>query len=182
MSALCPQSHCSARVSRREILAVGQARQISAYAAADLDANRPSPIVVGSLRLTPTPEPIATLQMRQVGDLKSAGAVHLGQYEQMIQAGRALGRPPLVSKLIKSGALVVRSNKRWSDRARISSSNRSFPPASRTFASSRDGCSVSARHLPHRPNASSVPALRFESGWSSFRRPEEAIDDNRAAP
>ena len=86
VSALCPRWHCSARVSRREILVVGQARQISACAAADLDANRPSPIVVGSLRLTPTPEPIATLQMRQVGDLKSAGAVHFSQYEQMIQA------------------------------------------------------------------------------------------------
>ncbi len=47
-----------------------------------------------------------------VGELKFAGALHFSQYEQMIQAaisgqGVALGRQPLVSDLIKSGALVA---------------------------------------------------------------------------
>ena len=47
-----------------------------------------------------------------IGELKSAGALHFSQYEQMIQAaisgqGVALGRQPLVSDLIKSGALVA---------------------------------------------------------------------------
>ena len=47
-----------------------------------------------------------------IGDLKSAGALHFSQYEQMIQAaisgqGVALGRQPLVNDLIKSGALVA---------------------------------------------------------------------------
>jgi len=47
-----------------------------------------------------------------VGELKSAGALHFSQYEQMIQAaisgqGVALGRQPLVGDFIKSGALVV---------------------------------------------------------------------------
>jgi LysR family glycine cleavage system transcriptional activator len=47
-----------------------------------------------------------------VGDLKSAGALHFSQYEQMIQAaitgqGVALGRQPLVNELIQSGVLVA---------------------------------------------------------------------------
>ena len=47
-----------------------------------------------------------------IGELKSVGALHFSQYEQMIQAaiggqGVALGRRPLVNDLIKSGALVV---------------------------------------------------------------------------
>ncbi len=47
-----------------------------------------------------------------VGDLKSAGALHFTQYEQMIQAaingqGVALGRQPLVQELIQSGMLVA---------------------------------------------------------------------------
>jgi LysR family transcriptional regulator, glycine cleavage system transcriptional activator len=47
-----------------------------------------------------------------IGELKSAGAVHFSQYEQMIQAairgqGVALGRQALVTDLIASGALVV---------------------------------------------------------------------------
>src|SRR5439155_18568434 len=47
-----------------------------------------------------------------IGDLKSAGALHFSQYEQMIQAaisgqGVALGRQPLVNALIESGELVV---------------------------------------------------------------------------
>jgi LysR family glycine cleavage system transcriptional activator len=47
-----------------------------------------------------------------IGELKSAGALHFSQYEQMIQAaisgqGVALGRQALVSDLIESGALVV---------------------------------------------------------------------------
>jgi len=47
-----------------------------------------------------------------VGELKSVGALHFSQYEQMIQAaisgqGVALGRQPLVNDLIKSGALVA---------------------------------------------------------------------------
>jgi len=47
-----------------------------------------------------------------IGELKSAGALHFSQYEQMIQAaisgqGVALGRQPLIGDLIKSGALVV---------------------------------------------------------------------------
>jgi LysR family transcriptional regulator, glycine cleavage system transcriptional activator len=47
-----------------------------------------------------------------IGELKSAGALHFSQYEQMIQAaisgqGVALGRQPLVSDLIESGALVA---------------------------------------------------------------------------
>ena len=47
-----------------------------------------------------------------IGDLKSAGALHFSQYEQMIQAaisgqGVALGRQALVSDLIESGALVA---------------------------------------------------------------------------
>jgi DNA-binding transcriptional LysR family regulator len=47
-----------------------------------------------------------------VGELKFAGALHFSQYEQMIQAaisgqGVALGRQPLVSDLIESGALVA---------------------------------------------------------------------------
>ncbi len=47
-----------------------------------------------------------------IGELKSAGALHFSQYEQMIQAaisgqGVALGRQPLVNDLIKSGALVA---------------------------------------------------------------------------
>ena len=47
-----------------------------------------------------------------IGDLKSAGALHFSQYEQMIQAaisgqGVALGRQPLVNDLIESGALVA---------------------------------------------------------------------------
>jgi LysR family transcriptional regulator, glycine cleavage system transcriptional activator len=47
-----------------------------------------------------------------VGELKCAGALHFSQYEQMIQAaisgqGVALGRQPLVSDLIESGALVA---------------------------------------------------------------------------
>jgi DNA-binding transcriptional LysR family regulator len=47
-----------------------------------------------------------------IGGLKSAGALHFSQYEQMIQAaisgqGVALGRQPLVSDLIESGALVA---------------------------------------------------------------------------
>jgi DNA-binding transcriptional LysR family regulator len=47
-----------------------------------------------------------------IANLKSAGALHFSQYEQMIQAaiggqGVALGRRPLVNDLIKSGALVV---------------------------------------------------------------------------
>ena len=47
-----------------------------------------------------------------IGELKSGGALHFSQYEQMIQAavsgqGVALGRQPLVSDLIQSGALVA---------------------------------------------------------------------------
>jgi LysR family transcriptional regulator, glycine cleavage system transcriptional activator len=47
-----------------------------------------------------------------IGELKSVGALHFSQYEQMIQAaisgqGVALGRQALVSDLIESGALVV---------------------------------------------------------------------------
>jgi len=47
-----------------------------------------------------------------VGELKFAGALHFSQYEQMIQAaisgqGVALGRQPLVSDLIESGALAA---------------------------------------------------------------------------
>jgi LysR family transcriptional regulator, glycine cleavage system transcriptional activator len=47
-----------------------------------------------------------------IGELKSAGALHFSQYEQMIQAaisgqGVALGRQPLVNDLIESGALVA---------------------------------------------------------------------------
>ncbi len=47
-----------------------------------------------------------------IGELKSAGAVHFSQYEQMIRAaisgqGVALGRQPLVGDLIESGALVA---------------------------------------------------------------------------
>jgi LysR family glycine cleavage system transcriptional activator len=47
-----------------------------------------------------------------IGELKSAGALHFSQYEQMIQAaitgqGVALGRQPLVTDLIKSGALTA---------------------------------------------------------------------------
>lgn len=47
-----------------------------------------------------------------IDELKSAGALHFSQYEQMIQAaiagqGVALGRRPLVADLIKSGALVA---------------------------------------------------------------------------
>ena len=47
-----------------------------------------------------------------IGELKSAGALHFSQYEQMIQAaisgqGVALGRQPLVSDLIESGVLVA---------------------------------------------------------------------------
>jgi DNA-binding transcriptional LysR family regulator len=47
-----------------------------------------------------------------IGELKSAGALHFTQYEQMIQAavdgqGVALGRQPLVNDLILSGMLVA---------------------------------------------------------------------------
>jgi LysR family transcriptional regulator, glycine cleavage system transcriptional activator len=47
-----------------------------------------------------------------IGDLKSAGALHFSQYEQMIQAaiagqGVALGRQPLVNELIQAGALAA---------------------------------------------------------------------------
>jgi LysR family glycine cleavage system transcriptional activator len=47
-----------------------------------------------------------------IGKLRSAGALHFTQYEQMIQAaingqGVALGRHPLVKDLIESGALVA---------------------------------------------------------------------------
>jgi len=47
-----------------------------------------------------------------IGELKSAGALHFSQYEQMIQAaisghGVALGRQPLVGDLIESGPLVA---------------------------------------------------------------------------
>jgi LysR family transcriptional regulator, glycine cleavage system transcriptional activator len=47
-----------------------------------------------------------------IGEVKSAGALHFSQYEQMIQAaitgqGVALGRQPLVNELIQSGMLVV---------------------------------------------------------------------------
>jgi LysR family transcriptional regulator, glycine cleavage system transcriptional activator len=47
-----------------------------------------------------------------IAELKTAGALHFSQYEQMIQAaisgqGMALGRQPLVNDLIKSGALVA---------------------------------------------------------------------------
>jgi LysR family glycine cleavage system transcriptional activator len=47
-----------------------------------------------------------------VGEQKFAGALHFSQYEQMIQAaisgqGVALGRQPLVSDLVESGALVA---------------------------------------------------------------------------
>jgi LysR family transcriptional regulator, glycine cleavage system transcriptional activator len=47
-----------------------------------------------------------------IGDLKSAGALHFSQYEQMIQAaisgqGVALGRRPLVDGLIEAGTLLV---------------------------------------------------------------------------
>jgi LysR family transcriptional regulator, glycine cleavage system transcriptional activator len=47
-----------------------------------------------------------------IGELKSAGALHFTQYEQMIQAavdgqGVALGRQPLVNDLIASGLLVA---------------------------------------------------------------------------
>src|SRR5215468_1284526 len=47
-----------------------------------------------------------------IGDLKSAGALHFSQYEQMIQAaisgqGVALGRQPLVNELIQSGMLAA---------------------------------------------------------------------------
>jgi DNA-binding transcriptional LysR family regulator len=47
-----------------------------------------------------------------VGELKSAGALHFSQYEQMIQAavsgqGVALGRRPLVNDLIVSGVLAA---------------------------------------------------------------------------
>jgi LysR family transcriptional regulator, glycine cleavage system transcriptional activator len=47
-----------------------------------------------------------------IGDLKTAGALHFSQYEQMIQAavsgqGVALGRKPLVNELIRSGVLVT---------------------------------------------------------------------------
>ncbi len=47
-----------------------------------------------------------------IHDLKSAGALHFSQYEQMIQAaisgqGVALGRQPLVNELIQSGMLAT---------------------------------------------------------------------------
>ena len=47
-----------------------------------------------------------------IGELKSAGALHFTQYEQLIQAaidgqGVALGRQPLVRELIQSGRLVA---------------------------------------------------------------------------
>jgi DNA-binding transcriptional LysR family regulator len=47
-----------------------------------------------------------------IGDLKSAGALHFSQYEQMIQAaisgqGVALGRQPLVNDLIQAGTLAA---------------------------------------------------------------------------
>src|SRR5262245_12682929 len=47
-----------------------------------------------------------------ISDLKSAGALHFSQYEQMIQAavdgqGVALGRQPLVNDLIASGVLAA---------------------------------------------------------------------------
>ncbi len=47
-----------------------------------------------------------------IGELKSAGALHFSQYEQMIQAaisgqGVALGRQPLVNDLIELGALAA---------------------------------------------------------------------------
>lgn len=47
-----------------------------------------------------------------ISELRSAGALHFSQYEQMIQAaisgqGVALGRQPLVGDLIESGALVA---------------------------------------------------------------------------
>jgi len=49
---------------------------------------------------------------RHIGELKSGGALHFSQYEQMIQAaisgqGLALGRQLLVGDLIASGALVA---------------------------------------------------------------------------
>jgi DNA-binding transcriptional LysR family regulator len=47
-----------------------------------------------------------------IGELKSGGALHFSQYEQMLQAaisgqGLALGRQLLVGDLIASGALVA---------------------------------------------------------------------------
>ena len=50
-----------------------------------------------------------------IGKLKPAASLHFSQYEQMIQAaingqGVALGRHPLVTDLIKSGALVAPFN------------------------------------------------------------------------
>jgi DNA-binding transcriptional LysR family regulator len=47
-----------------------------------------------------------------IGEIKSAGALHFSQYEQMIQAaiagqGVALGRQPLVNDLIQSGMLAA---------------------------------------------------------------------------
>jgi DNA-binding transcriptional LysR family regulator len=47
-----------------------------------------------------------------IGELKSAGALHFTQYEQMVQAavdgqGVALGRQPLVNDLIAAGVLVA---------------------------------------------------------------------------
>jgi LysR family transcriptional regulator, glycine cleavage system transcriptional activator len=51
-----------------------------------------------------------------IGELKSAGALHFSQYEQMIQAaiggqGVALGRQPLVNELLQSGVLAAPFNK-----------------------------------------------------------------------
>jgi hypothetical protein len=65
----------------------------------------------------------------------------------MIQAavsgqGVALGRQPLVSDLIQSGALVAPFRQTsWSDRARISSSDRSSPLESRKCANLPNGWS-----------------------------------------
>ena len=47
-----------------------------------------------------------------IGDLKSAGALHFSQYDQMIHAaiagqGVALGRIPLLQEMIRNGALVA---------------------------------------------------------------------------
>jgi LysR family transcriptional regulator, glycine cleavage system transcriptional activator len=81
-----------------------------------------------------------------VGELKPVGALHFSQYEQMIHAAGA-GRewPSAVSRwsMIPSNRarLLPRSNKHWSDRARISSSNPNSPRGSRKCASLPNGWS-----------------------------------------
>jgi LysR family glycine cleavage system transcriptional activator len=111
-----------------------------------------------------------------IAELKSAGALHFSQYEQMIQAaisgqGVALGRRPLVSDLIQSGALVAPFKQTLVGSRAYFIIRSSSPPVSRKCANLRNGWSPRLVAMPRRRAANP----KFRRG-----RPHDVREASRA--